>query len=199
MSEYSLIKIYQIMEPNRTLIIDKAAQIIINSGLEALTISNLEMEVGVDKDQLNHQFTKVDDILLVILVCFETELNDIVQEITNKGIVPETGLQLLFKRLYSLFLLKPYYLSIIFDKNLAERDYTVKMAILRIMNIAETYLSTIIDAGKTDHTFKTKVSTKLLINEILSGFRMFMKEEKHVHEMIPELKKTLKNEYNDEG
>ncbi|HAM97461.1 MAG TPA: hypothetical protein DCQ26_02515 [Marinilabiliales bacterium] len=186
------------MEPTRTLIIDKAARIIMNSGLEALTIPNLEKEVGVGKNQLNNHLTKDDDILLVLLVCFETELNSIVQEITNKGIVPETELQLLFKRLYALFLLKPYYLSIIFDKNLAERDDAIKISIQRIINIAETYLSTIIEAGKTAHTFKTKVSTKLLVNKILSRFRIFMKDEQLVHEMILELK-NLKNQNNEEG
>lgn len=185
------------MEPTRTLIIDKAARIIMNSGLEALTIPNLEKEVGVGKNQLTNKLTKDDDILLVLLVCFETELNAIVQEIANKGIVPEKELQLLFKRLYTLFLLKPYYLSIIFDKNLAERDDAIKMAIQRIMNIAETYLSTIIEAGKTDHTFKTRVSTKLLVTRILSRFRMFMKDEQLVQEMILELK-NLKNRNNDE-
>src|SRR3989339_495227 len=186
------------MEPSRTLIIDKATRIIMNSGLEALTIPNLEKEVGVGKNQLNNHLTKDDDILLVLLVCFETELNSIVQEITNKGIVPETELQLLFKRLYALFLLKPYYLSIIFDKNLAERDDAIKISIQRIINIAETYLSTIIEAGKTAHTFKTKVSTKLLVNKILSRFRIFMKDEQLVHEMILELK-NLKNQNNEEG
>jgi len=186
------------MEPTRTLIIDNAARIIMNSGLEALTITNLEKEVGLEINQLNNQLIKDDDILLVLLVCFEAELNAIVQEITNKGIVPETELQLLFKRLYALFLLKPYYLSIIFDKNLAERDDAIKMSIQRIINIAETYLSTIIEAGKTAHTFKTKVSTKLLVNKILSRFRIFMKDEQLVHEMILELK-NLKNQNNEEG
>ncbi|MCK9206859.1 MAG: hypothetical protein M0P66_07095 [Salinivirgaceae bacterium] len=181
------------MEANRTIIIEKAAQIIINSGLEALTIPNLELKVRVDKNQLNNQITKDDDILLVLLVCFETELNAIVQEIANKGIVPETGLQLLFKRIYSLFQQKPYYLSIIFDKSLLKRDDTIKMSMLRTKNIAETYLTTIIDAGKIDHTFKTKVPTRLLVNKILSEFRLIMKDEQLVNEMILEFKNIKKS------
>lgn len=186
------------MEPTRTLIIDKSARIIMNSGLQGLTLNNLAAELGEDKCKLDIYLSKSDDIILILLVVFEAELNAIVQEISNKGIVPETELQLLFKRLYSLFLLKPYYLSIIFDKNLAERDNAIKMSIQRIMNIAEIYLSSIIDAGKTDNTFKTKVSTKLLVNKILSRFRMFMKDEQLVHEMILELK-NLKNQNNEEG
>lgn len=186
------------MEPTPTLIIDKAARIIMNSGLEALTISNLEKEMGVDKSQLNNQLTKDDDILLALLDCFETDINAIVQEITTKGIAPETELQLLFKRLYNLFLLKPYYLTIIFDKGQLERDDAIKMSIVRIMNIVETYLTTIINAGKKDQTFKTSVTTKLLVNRILIGFRMFMKDEQLVNEMILELT-TLKKQNNDEG
>lgn len=182
------------MDAIRFLIIDKAARIIMNSGLESLTILNLEKEVGVDRNQLDNQLTKDDDILLVLLVNFEAELNGVFQEITNKGILPEAELQLLFKSLYSLFLLKPYYLSVIFDKNLAERDNTIKISIQRIRHVAETYLSKIIDAGKKDQTFKTRVSSKLVVRKILIGFRMLMKDEQLVHEMILELKNLKESE-----
>lgn len=176
------------MKTNRKVVIEKAAQLIRYSGLEALTIPNLEIELGAEKNQLNNQFTKVDDILLALLVCFETELNAFIQEITNKGIAAETELQLLFKRLYSLFMQKPYYLSIIFDKNLTKRDDSIKMSILRIKNMAERLLTTIINSGKMSHAFKTKISTKLLVGKIISDFRLFMKDEQRINEMILELK-----------
>lgn len=186
------------MDAIRFLIFDTAARIIVNSGLEALTIPNLEKEMGLDRNQLNNQFTKDDDILLLLLVNFETELNGVLQEITNKGVLPEAKLQLLFKNLYSLFMFKPYYLSVIFDKNLTGRDHTIKMSIQRIRHVAETNLSEIIDAGKKGQTFKTRVSTKLLVKKILTGFRMLMKDEQLVQEMILELK-NLKKQSNDEG
>lgn len=88
--------------------------------------------------------------------------------------------------------------TIIFDKGQLERDDAIKMSIVRIMNIVETYLTTIINAGKKDQTFKTSVTTKLLVNRILIGFRMFMKDEQLVNEMILELT-TLKKQNNDEG
>lgn len=66
--------------------------------------------------------------------------------------------------------------------------------------IAENYLTRIIDYGKKQNNFKTNESTKFLVNKILSGFRLFMKDEQRMNEMMLELK-TLKiiNDYNTNG
>ena len=66
--------------------------------------------------------------------------------------------------------------------------------------IAEDYLTRIIDKGKKQNNFKTNESTKFLVNKILSGFRLFMKDEQRMNEMMLELK-TLKiiNDYNTNG
>ncbi|MFA9388503.1 MAG: hypothetical protein ACERKD_01765 [Prolixibacteraceae bacterium] len=176
------------MKTTSTAIIDKSAQIIMNSGLEALTIPNLLLKMGIAKNELHNQITKDDDLILMLLLAFENELNTLVQEIANTGIEPETKIKLLFKNLYSLFLQKPYYLALIFDKSLMNREHSIKAIMLRIKNTAETYLSTLINTGKMDNTFKTKMSTKLLVGKILSSFRLLMKNEQRVNEMILELK-----------
>lgn len=66
--------------------------------------------------------------------------------------------------------------------------------------IAEDYLTRIIDKGKKQNNFKTNELTKFLVNKILSGFRLFMKDEQRMNEMMLELK-TLKiiNDYNTNG
>jgi hypothetical protein len=106
------------MEANKFIIIEKAAGIIMNTGLEALTIHNLAAELKVKDSQLYNQLTRDDDILLMLLLGFETDIIEFVKELANKGVTPESELKLLFNGLYFLFLQKPYYLSLIFDKNL---------------------------------------------------------------------------------
>ncbi len=176
------------METIRFEIIKKAGEIIMTSGIEALTINNLATKMDVDENKLYNQFTKDDEIVLAILTGFEFELNEIGQQIAKKGELPGTELKLLFKMLYFLFLQKPYYLFIIFDKSLLERDNKIKKSFLRIKNIAETYLSSIINKGKEENTFKTKLSTKSLVSKILLNFRLFMKDEQLLNELIVELK-----------
>ena len=179
------------METNHSAIIDKAARIILNTGLEALTIHNLAKELNVKEHRFNSQLLKDEDIILILLLAFETDFNEFVKEIETKKVNSESELKLFFKGLYFLFLQKPYYLSLIFDKSLMKRDENIKKAFLRIKRIAEEYLSVVINNGKKQNTFKTNESTKFLINRILPGFRIFMKDEQRLNEMMLELK-TLK-------
>ncbi len=183
------------MEANKFIIIEKAAGIVINTGLEALTIHNLAAELDVKENQLYNHFTKDDDILLMLLFGFEIDIIEFIKELANKGVPPETEIELLFKGLYHLFLQKPYYTSIIFDKSLKERDESIKKSFVRIRSIAENYLTKIIAAGKKENTFNTKHSTRFLVNRILSGFRLYMKDEHLLNNMILELKKlrTIKD------
>jgi AcrR family transcriptional regulator len=176
------------MEANRSVIIENAAHIIMDTGLKALTIQNLVAKLDVKENQLYNHFTKDDDILLTLLSGFETDIIEFIKELANKHVSPETELKLLFKGMYFLLLQKPYYLSLIFDKSLMKRDESVMKAFLRVKSIAENYLKTLIDTGKKENTFKTKESTKLLVGKMLSGFQLFMKDEQRFNEMILELK-----------
>jgi len=136
------------METNKFIIIETAAGIVMNTGLEALTIHNLAAELKVKDSQLYNQLTKDDDILLMLLLGFETDIIEFVKELANKGATPEAELKLLFNGLYFLFLQKPYYLSLIFDKSLNKRDESIKKAVLRIKLVAEDYLTGVINNGK---------------------------------------------------
>jgi len=183
------------METTKTVIIEKAVQIIMNTGLAGLTIHNLATELEVKDKQLYRHLTKDDDILLMLLFGFETDITEFVKEHANKGVSPEIELKLLFKGLYFLFQQKPYYLFIIFDKSLKKRDDSINKSFSRIRSTAENYLTTIIDAGKNENIFKTKVPTKVLVDKILHGFRGYMKDEQRINEMILELKtlRTVKD------
>lgn len=183
------------METQKNEIIEKAAKIIMNSGVQELTIHNLANKLKVEDSQLYKQLTKDDDILLMLILGLETDINELITGFTQTAETPEAELKILFKKLYFLFLQKPYYLDIIFDKNLKERDESIRNGFLRIRNTAENYLSSILNKGKKENTFKTNTPTKVLVGKILSGFRSYMKDEQRIHEMILELKtlRTLKD------
>lgn len=176
------------MEPKKTEIIEKAAHIIMNYGIGAITIHNLSAELNLEENQLYNQLVKDDDILLMLLSEFENDINEFVNELSNKGVSPETELIFLFKGLYFMFQQKPYNLAIIFDKSLKKRDDSIKKCFLRISNTAENYLTTIIDAGRNENLFKNKQPTKVLVSKILSSFMLLMKDEQLVNEMILEIK-----------
>ncbi len=191
--------IYDVMKTNNTQILGIAAGIIQNSGLAALSIQKLAEKLGVNREELDSHFLdKDDDIILIILLALENDLILLIRKIKNKHTTPEAELKLFFKGLYSLFLQKTYYLSILFDKDLHQRDNEIKTAIRRIKVLSVKYLTDLIEEGKDTNTFKTPLSSRFLAHSILANFRSIMNDEQRMNEMIIELKnienQNIKNE-----
>ncbi|MGB4415196.1 MAG: hypothetical protein WBI53_09970 [Paludibacter sp.] len=177
------------MKTQENKIIEKAAGIIMNSSVKELTVHNLADKLQIKESQLYRRLTNDDDILLILLLSFENDMVQFLSGTEQSSDSPENKLKIIFKKLYFLFLQKPYYLDIIFDKNLKNRDKSIMNSFLRIRQMAENYLTDIINNGKAENTFKTKVSTSVLVTKILSDFRTFMKDEQRFHEIILEMKK----------
>ncbi len=191
--------IYDIMKTNNTQILGIAAGIIKDSGLAALSIQKLAEKLGVNRKELDSLFLEEDnDIILIILLALENDLILLIRKIKNRHTTPEAELKLFFKGLYSLFLQKTHYLSILFDKNLRQRDNEIKKAIRRIKSLSVKYLTDLIEEGKDTNTFKTPLSSRFLAHSILASFRSIMNDEQRMKEMIIELKnienQNIKNE-----
>ncbi|MCF8379491.1 MAG: hypothetical protein K9H49_07940 [Bacteroidales bacterium] len=180
------------MPINEKNIIEAAGRIIDNSGLSALSIKNLSLSLGIDDTMLAPYIAKDEDIYSILFDGLEEELNDLVNEIFNLDPEPEQALQLLFKRLFVLFREKAFYLSIIFGESHMENNIVFQKSVVRIKRIAEAYLFRLIEEGKNEKTFKTEKPTKALVNSILTGFRLFMKDEQKINNMIRELKTLRK-------
>lgn len=172
------------MEIDKRTIIEKAGKIIDYSGTEALTVMTLVEELNVSKKDLSHLILKDEDIFLMLFHELEKELSQLVDEFAHKNLPPDTRLHGLFKQLYVLFKLKPFYLSIILDNNLMGRDDRIKKSFSQIRNTTVIYLSKLINDGKKEHLFKTEQSTKSLVESILSSFQLLMSDEQLVNEMI---------------
>lgn len=183
------------MKANDTQILSIAAGIIQNSGLAALSIQKLAEKLGANREELDSHFLEEDDdIILIILLALENDLTVLIRKIKNRHTTPEAELKLFFKGLYSLFVQKTHYLSILFDKNLRQRDNKIKMVIGRIKVLSVKYLSELIQEGKDTNTFKTTLSSRLLAHSILANFRSIMNDEQRMNEMIMELK-NIENKY----
>jgi hypothetical protein len=179
------------MESKMTKIIEKAAQIVVKSGLENLTVSNLANELNIEQKELLHLFEKDDGILLMIFNSFENDLKEFIHKLSNNAETPEKDFKTFFKSLYNVFLQNPHYLSIIFDRRLKKRDERIEKSIFQMKDLVENYLTKLIDAGKKNNTFKTKVPARVLAGKMLVDFRMLMRDEQYLNEMILQME-TLK-------
>lgn len=164
--------------------------IIEEEGTEALTIARVAKELNLDENYLLQQFGSVDEILVMLLESFENELLVFIKEISGKEEGPETKFKLLFKRLYFLFLQRPYYLAVIFNKSLTRKNEKITAVVFRIKKLAKSYLTGIIDEGKSLQVFKTPLPSEKWADRILSEFRLFMENEQRVNELVINMKST---------
>ncbi|MCB2195706.1 MAG: hypothetical protein KQH79_07585 [Bacteroidetes bacterium] len=181
------------MEDKMKDITGKSIHIIMNSGIEALTIEELANSLRIDKNELYKVFTTDEDILLMVFRSFEDDLEEFIYEIGNQSKTPAMEFDTFFKSLYNVFLQKPYYLSIIFDRRLKGKNSKVRKSIIRMRNTIENYLTRLIESGKKNNTFKTKTSTNLLVNKMLTEFRLLMQDEQYINEMIIDLELLKKS------
>jgi AcrR family transcriptional regulator len=180
------------MELKNTDMVEAAGRIINRSGTDALSIEELSREMGVDQHQLSPYFRNNDDILIMVLQSLEKDIKELVSDSLSLNGASEKELETLFGRLNNLFGLKPYYLSIIFSTESAERIPAIQEIMLRIKSIAKTYLMQVINHAKNEKMHKTKGATESMATNILDSFRLFMNEQRVIDKMVRDIE-ILKN------
>jgi AcrR family transcriptional regulator len=175
------------MKLKTTDIVEAAGRIIIESGTDSLSIEELAGEIGINTSLLDSYFEKDDDILMLLLKSLENDIKQLIIETRTVDRSPEEDLQLLFQNMHELLKRKPYYLSIIFSTEVKEKNTGLQNALLRIKISVKTYLLEVINNGKKETVFKTKRTSRSLVNNILGSFRSFMNEQRLTTKMVKDL------------
>jgi len=175
------------MELNTTDMVAAAGKIINESGINSLSIEELAGEMKIDNSLLYPYFKKDDDILMLLLQSLEDEIKQLVSDTGTVYKSPEENLQLLFKNMHELLKLKPYYLSLIFFVESKEKNTVLQKTLLRIKIYVKTYLLEVINHGKRETVFKTRQTSRSLVNNILGSFRSFMNEQRLIAKMVKDL------------
>ena len=175
------------MELKTTDIVESAAKIIEEAGITALSIEELAGEMKIDHSLLYPYLKKDDDILMLLLLSLENEIIQLIKDTRTEEGAPEEKLQLLFENMHKILKLKPYYLSVIFSTELKEKDTGAHNALLRIKISVRSYLLEVINQGKNIAVFKTRRTSRSLVNNILGSFRSFMNEQRLITKMVKDL------------
>lgn len=165
------------MELTKNDLVKASGAIINEAGINALTIDKLALKMGINPTELSTFFKQDKDVLLMMLLCLDNEMQQLIQDVVTKTQLPEEELNSLFKNLYAFFDQKPYYLSIIFAAELMENDSDIQNILLRIKTAAEIYLFEVINQGKQKQQFNNATRTKSIVNKILMSFRVLMNEQ----------------------
>ncbi len=165
------------MGSKKTEMVEAAGRIILESGINALTIDALAFRMEIPHSELSIYLEKDNDILKMMLLSLDNEIQQLIKAVVTSNQSPEEELQNLFKDLYELFNRKPYYLSLIFATELTEKNPELYDILLKIRTAAEMYLLQVITQGRNKKVYKTKTNPRTLANRILVSFRLLMNEQ----------------------
>ncbi len=168
-------------------IIEAAGSIILQSGINVLSIEELELKMGISHKALSMYLKNDKDILIMLLINLESEIQQLIRDVSISNQSPEEELQNFFKSLNKLFERKPFYLYLIFDNHLEEKDTEISEIINRIIKRAESFLIQVIDKGKQEHVFQAGTKSRYLVNRILVSFRLLMNEQRVAESLVRDI------------
>lgn len=143
--------------------------------------------MGISHVELSMYLKRDKDIPIMLLVSLETKIMQLIKDVAIRNLSPEDELQALFKNLNKLFEQSPFYLVLIFDKHLAERDSEILVIMRRIIKRAENFLLQVINKGKHENIFQAEVKTRYLVNRILVSFRLLMNEQRLAESLVRDI------------
>ncbi len=177
----------QAMNLEKEDIIEAAGRLVLQSGINELSIEELELKMGISHAELSKYLKRDKDIPIMLLVSLETKIMQLIKDVAISNLSPENELQALFKNLNKLFEQSPFYLVLIFDKHLAERDSEILVIMRRIIKRAENFLLQVINKGKHENIFQAEVKTRYLVNRILVSFRLLMNEQRLAESLVRDI------------
>jgi len=168
--------------------IDASGRLLAKNGPGAFTLDVLSKQPEMQGFDIFTLVRNEEEVFEQLLLQLEKDVTIIVDEISGQD-DPTMEFEMLFKQLHKLFKQKPYYLTVIFDKELRQQYRGAEEIISRIKGMAKVYLAGLIDRGKTQKVFTINTETKTLVKEILGSFQALMNDMQLANKMVRDLKK----------
>lgn len=170
-------------------IIEASGRLLAENGSVAFNLDVLSKQPEMQGLDIFTLVRKEEEIFEQLLLQLEKELKEMVDVISSSQDSPAKEFEMLFKQLHRLFKQKPYYLTLIFDKDLQHQYSGADQIISRIKGMAKEYLAELIHRGKALKVFTIDTETKILVKEILDSFQALMNDMQLADKMMRDLKK----------
>lgn len=169
--------------------IEASGKLLTENGPGAFTLDVLSKQPEMQGFDIFTLVRNEEEVFEQLLHQLEKELKEMVDKISSNQDSPAAEFEMLFKQLHQLFKQKPYYLTLIFDKDLRHQYSGTDQIISRIKGMAKKYLAELIDRGKVQKVFTINTETKILVKEILGSFQALMNDMQLTNKMVRDLKK----------
>ena len=170
-------------------IVEASGKLLAENGPGAFSLEMLSIQPEMQGLDIFRMVRKEEEIFDQIFLQLEIELNELVDRISSDQISPILEFEILFRQLHRLFKQKPYYLTVIFNKDIRRKYSNAENFISRIKGIAKGYLTGVIARGKAKGFFSTEINSKIMVKKILSSFQVLMNDMQKADKMIREIKK----------
>jgi len=168
--------------------IETSGKLLAENGPGAFTLDVLSKQPDMQGFDIFTLVRNEEEVFKQLLLQLEKDITTIVDEISGQD-DPTLEFEMLFKQLHKLFNQKPYYLTVIFDKDLRRQYRGAEEITSRIKGAAKGYLTGLIDRGKAQKVFTINTKTKILVKEILGSFKALMNDMQLANKIIRDLKK----------
>jgi hypothetical protein len=169
--------------------IETSGKLLTKNGPGGFTLDALSKQPEMQGFDIFTLVRNEEEVFHQLLLQLEKELKEMVIRISSGQNSPDKEFEMLFKQLHKLFKQKPYYLTVIFDKDLRQQYSGADQIISRIKDMAKKYLAGLIERGKAQKVFTINTKTKILVKEILGSFKALMNDMQLANKMVRDLKK----------
>jgi TetR/AcrR family transcriptional regulator, fatty acid metabolism regulator protein len=153
-------------------IIEAAGNILITSGINALTTKNLAKKMGFAESALYRHFTGKEDIILAMLQYLAVEMDKRIAESIEGIENPELKISALFEDQFKFFRKNPHLLVAIFSEGLLQENEKINEAVRHVMSIKRNYVLQIINEGQMKKKFTKDIPAADLAHIIMGAFRL---------------------------
>jgi len=183
-------------------IVEASIELISEKSIQGLTIKNLSKKIGVTEGAIYRHFESKIDILLSILLSFQSEARVLLSNFCDSELPAIQLIENLFQHHFEYFVQKPAVASVIFSESIFQNDNRLVKEVYNFLEMHEKALSCIIIKGQQANEIRGTVAEKELVRIIigsirytvtkwrLSGYQFdLLKEGKLILESIKELLK----------
>lgn len=177
-------------------IIEAAIELIAEKSIQRLTIKNLARKVGVTEGALYRHFPGKIDILLGILLMFQDEARENLEEIKKSDISALQQFENIFTHRLEYFAQKPAVAAVIFSESIFQNHKRLSGEVNKFLKMHEESLRIILERGIQKKEIREDISIEETIYIIIGSMRYLVTRwrlDGHNFDLIASGRKLLEN------
>lgn len=155
-------------------ILDAALGIIVDHGIQRMTIKNLARAVRVTEPALYRHFKSKFDILMSILVRYRADLQELFDRSDTAACSRVETIESIYDRMFSAFVKQPALSVVIFSEELFRYDRRLSQEVTSIIEITHDRIQRILKEGIQCGEIRSDVPAKQMAWMVMGTMRLLI-------------------------